>query len=402
VGPPGSPGIPGPKGLDGGPGAPGLTGAPGRPGEPGRSGAPGLPGDKGQAGRDGIPGPAGVKGEPGLPGFGGPGPSGLPGLPGSKGDPGLPGPPGSPGFPGPKGEAGFPGNPGAPGNSGPPGPPGVPLQGPKGLQGPPGPPGRAGRGLRSCQRGYPGPPGSDGPQGIPGPPGSVAASHGFLITRHSQTQEVPACPDRSNLIYDGYSLLYVQGNERAHGQDLGSAGSCLRRFSTMPFMFCNINNVCNFASRNDYSYWLSTPEPMPMSMAPITGEGIKPYISRCAVCEVPAMVIAVHSQTIQIPSCPVNWDPLWIGYSFMMHTSAGAEGSGQALASPGSCLEEFRSAPFIECHGRGTCNYYGNSYSFWLAIVEQSEMFRKPQSETFKAGNLQARVSRCVVCMKRT
>lgn len=58
------------------------------------------------------------------------------------------------------------------------------------------------------------------------------------------------------------------------------------------------------------------------------------------------------------------------------HTSAGAEGSGQALASPGSCLEEFRSAPFIECHGRGTCNYYGNSYSFWLATVEPSEMFR--------------------------
>lgn len=48
----------------------------------------------------------------------------------------------------------------------------------------------------------------------------------------------------------------------------------------MPFMFCNINNVCNFASRNDYSYWLSTPEPMPMNMAPISGEGIKPFISR--------------------------------------------------------------------------------------------------------------------------
>lgn len=214
--------------------------------------------------------------------------------------------------------------------------------------------------------------------------------------------EVPGCPDGTNVIYDGYSLLYVQGNERAHGQDLGTAGSCLRRFSPMPFMFCNINNVCNFASRNDYSYWLSTPEPMPMSMAPITGQSIQPYISRCAVCEAPAMVIAVHSQTIQIPSCPSNWEPLWIGYSFMMHTSAGAEGSGQALASPGSCLEEFRSAPFIECHGRGTCNYYGNSYSFWLATVDQSEMFRKPQSETFKAGNLRARVSRCVVCMKRT
>ncbi|KAG7264591.1 LOW QUALITY PROTEIN: hypothetical protein CRUP_023382, partial [Coryphaenoides rupestris] len=73
------------------------------------------------------------------------------------------------------------------------------------------------------------------------------------------------------------------------------------------------------------------------------------------------------------------------------HTSAGAEGSGQALASPGSCLEEFRSAPFIECHGKGTCNYFGNSYSFWLATVDQNEMFRKPQPETLKAGNLRTR-----------
>lgn len=73
----------------------------------------------------------------------------------------------------------------------------------------------------SGQPGYPGPPGSDGPQGLPGLPGSVAASHGFLITRHSQAQEVPYCPEGTNLIYDGYSLLYVQGNERAHGQDLG-------------------------------------------------------------------------------------------------------------------------------------------------------------------------------------
>lgn len=64
--------------------------------------------------------------------------------------------------------------------------------------------------------------------------------------------------------------------------------------------------------------------------------------------------------------------PLFV---FVQHTSAGAEGSGQALASPGSCLEEFRSAPFIECHGRGTCNYYANSYSFWLATIEDNEMF---------------------------
>lgn len=41
-------------------------------------------------------------------------------------------------------------------------------------------------------------------------------------------------------------------------------------------------------------------------------------LTRCAVCEAPAVVIAVHSQTIQIPRCPQGWDSLWIGYSFMM------------------------------------------------------------------------------------
>ena len=102
----------------------------------------------------------------------------------------------------------------------------------------------------------------------------------------------------------------------------GSAGSCLRRFSTMPFMFCNINNVCHVASRNDYSYWLSTPEPMPMSMAPIRGRALTPFISRCAVCEAPTHVIAVHSQSINYPDCPDGWSGLWIGYSFMMVSQA--------------------------------------------------------------------------------
>lgn len=30
------------------------------------------------------------------------------------------------------------------------------------------------------------------------------------------------------------------------------------------------------------------------------------------------MVMAVHSQTIQIPQCPAGWSSLWIGYSFVM------------------------------------------------------------------------------------
>jgi hypothetical protein len=39
------------------------------------------------------------------------------------------------------------------------------------------------------------------------------------------------------------------------------------------------------------------------------------------VCEVPANVIAVHSQSISIPDCPAGWTGLWIGYSFVMVSS---------------------------------------------------------------------------------
>lgn len=365
-------------------------------GDPGPHGVPGFVGMKGTSGPPGLPGAQGDRGHPGNPGA--PGPAGPQGpLQIVKGVAGLPGPPGQDGVKGYqgvsgiKGDPGFPGQPGVAGDDGPLG-----LEGRPGLKGDAGPIGPAG------PQGYPGPVGVEGMPGPRGFPGPASIAHGFLVTRHSQTTDIPSCPHGTSKIFEGFSLLYVQGNERAHGQDLGTAGSCLRRFSTMPFLFCNINNVCNFASRNDYSYWLATPEPMPMSMAPVIGQTIKPFISRCSVCEAPAMVIAIHSQTIQIPLCPNGWHSLWIGYSFMMHTSSGAEGSGQALSSPGSCLESFRTAPFIECHGRGTCNYYANSYSFWLATVETTEMFRKPESETLKAGELRTRISRCQVCMKKT
>lgn len=42
------------------------------------------------------------------------------------------------------------------------------------------------------------------------------------------------------------------------------------------------------------------------------------FHGRCVVCEVPANVIAVHSQSISIPECPTGWTTLWIGYSFVM------------------------------------------------------------------------------------
>ena len=84
----------------------------------------------------------------------------------------------------------------------------------------------------------------------------------------------------------------------------------------MPFLFCDFNDVCNYASRNDRSYWLSTNEPIPMM--PVAEIAIPEFISRCVVCEVQTNVIAVHSQDMNVPQCPPSWDSLWIGYSFAM------------------------------------------------------------------------------------
>lgn len=41
---------------------------------------------------------------------------------------------------------------------------------------------------------------------------------------------------------------------------------------------------------------------------------------RCSVCETTTHVIAVHSQSMDIPYCPEDWEELWIGYSFVMVT----------------------------------------------------------------------------------
>uniref|UniRef100_A0A3B5MLS1 Collagen IV NC1 domain-containing protein n=1 Tax=Xiphophorus couchianus TaxID=32473 RepID=A0A3B5MLS1_9TELE len=252
----GEPGLPGyrgdkgEKGQEGMPGKPGEKGDPGLPGMPGQSGVPGIKGEKGS------PGPQGQQGEPGergLPGISLEGPKGVQGAtgPGEKGDAGRPG------YQGESGQKGDSGSPGFPVRyirlfycffffcmtirtaccvrmcwfQGPPGLPGI--NGQKGERGLPGV--HEDGDLHCCAvslhfingsvysgpRGYPGPPGPDGVQGQVGPPGPSSMDHGFLVTRHSQSVEVPLCPGGTSQIYDGYSLLYVQGNERSHGQDLG-------------------------------------------------------------------------------------------------------------------------------------------------------------------------------------
>ncbi|KAF7657111.1 hypothetical protein LDENG_00031880 [Lucifuga dentata] len=309
-----------------------------------------------------------------------PGDKGSAGCQGSKGDVGLPG---VPGRPGPKGHQGMCGKPGVDGPMGFPG-----IKGQKGDQGFTGPQGVPG--LKGSV-------GAKGARGPPGPSGPCADVDGFLFTRHSQTRHIPECPAGSNLLYPGYSLLFINGNNRAHGQDLGTLGSCLPRFTTMPFLFCNTGSTCRYASRNDYSYWLSTDQSLPSDLPLISGSSLERYVSRCAVCETRSNVIAVHSQTSEVPLCPTGWHSLWPGYSFVMETGVGAEGSGQPLVSPGSCLENFRKIPFIECHGRGTCNYYADSYSYWLAALNPENMFSVPSPQTVESDSL---VGRCRVCMK--
>eukprot|EP00058_Branchiostoma_floridae_P017740 XP_002603229.1 hypothetical protein BRAFLDRAFT_93357 [Branchiostoma floridae] len=461
----GSPGRPGDMGPPGLPGKQGFPGAKGHAGTPGPAGPAGVPGQRGQRGEPGLKGLDGKKGDRGYSGT--PGKAGPPGPAGRPGGPGSAGHKGPPGFMGPIGPAGPPvGMMGRPGKSlrgpeGPPGPPGdaaiclykdeVPAvdqesqenpdredrqalqerqdyQEPREKVGWPvwgsldhleqemipqphrhmisslsylGPPGFGQKGERGAPgfRGPRGDSGIPGSQGRQGPPGVSLG----LLARHSQNTTVPNCPPGMRQLWSGFSLLHVEGNERAHKQDLGRAGSCLPRFSTIPFMSCEPDDTCNYASRDDKTYWLSTVETSAEKpLIPVRGLEIKKFVSRCSVCQTPEVVLALHSLDADFyPDCPPGYISLWTGYSFLMHTAAG-EGGGQELTSPGSCLQYFRPVPFIECQGSlGTCDIIGNSLSFWLTDVPEDEVqqFQRPQAQSGTIFTMRNLLSKCRVCM---
>lgn len=60
---------------------------------------------------------------------------------------------------------------------------------------------------------------------------------------------------------------------------------------------------------------------------------------------------------------------------------------GQNLVSPGSCLEEFRIQPMIECHGQGNCDFYRQVTPFWLAVIEEHEQWQMPAQRTLKTDH---------------
>ena len=46
---------------------------------------------------------------------------------------------------------------------------------------------------------------------------------GSMLVRHSQSSSLPVCGDGEIKLWDGYSMLHIEGNGRAHHQDLGKA-----------------------------------------------------------------------------------------------------------------------------------------------------------------------------------
>lgn len=59
----------------------------------------------------------------------------------------------------------------------------------------------------------------------------------------------------------------------------GTLGSCLKQFSTMPFLICTTDRTCRYASRNDYSYWLSADSQL-QSKSILSEDTLRRYISR--------------------------------------------------------------------------------------------------------------------------
>ena len=48
-----------------------------------------------------------------------------------------------------------------------------------------------------------------------------SVSVGYLLVKHSQSEQTPMCPVGMSKVWDGYSLMYLEGQEKAHNQDLG-------------------------------------------------------------------------------------------------------------------------------------------------------------------------------------
>lgn len=122
-----------------------------------------------------------------------------------------------------------------------------------------------------------------------------------MLILHSQSEVIPVCPDGFPLVASGYSFLQTSDSFGVATQDLGSMGSCLSQFSA---------SLCT--GTNCASHWLASN----VSSAELTS-GTSRAISRCSVCLLTSNILTVHSLKHELPQCPVGWDILWNGYSFI-------------------------------------------------------------------------------------
>lgn len=77
--------------------------------------------------------------------------------------------------------------------------------------------------------------GLSGEPGLPGPRKHL--NYGFMLVRHSQTKRIPSCPLGMRVLWVGYSLLYLEGQEKAHTQDLGTfTHPCMQTRRTSPVL----------------------------------------------------------------------------------------------------------------------------------------------------------------------
>ncbi|XP_063701613.1 collagen alpha-4(IV) chain-like [Culicoides brevitarsis] len=230
-----------------------------------------------------------------------------------------------------------------------------------------------------------------------------------VIAIHSQNTIIPQCPIGQNKLWEGYSLMKLETNGQASNFDLGSSGSCVKSFMPSISATCDIEGQCKIGQRNDRSYWLLANGTI--GSEPMTQEIAQNIISRCVVCDVPSAVVAVHSQSTEIPKCPAGWDDMWIGYSYL-DSSLGE----QNLANAGSCLKEFHNPLFIECNpSKNSCNLLESHKSSWMIAeqapadpveavvketVEKIEAVIKQETGAEPHTESAIEISRCAVCVK--
>jgi len=130
----------------------------------------------------------------------------------------------------------------------------------------------------------------------------VALQPQYFLVRHSQSSDIPDCPQDTSILWSGYSLYSYMFGQQTITQDLGTLDSCIWLKDHAYYSYCSVPSNCG---RVSIASWLSDRNTS---------------IGRCAICHVPFLPLTLHSQSNIPPSCPFKWSPLWQGYSHIQVT----------------------------------------------------------------------------------